>query len=130
MRIPLLEVFVNAAAYESFLKAGTWPNKTVLITEDRASGSHESNKDGKFQTDVLFFEAHVKDSSRGGWAFYIIRKDAQSGKAIPASAGCVACHEKDAATDTTFVQYYPTLIEAAKKAGNYKDSGDVVMPRK
>jgi hypothetical protein len=123
-------VFVNPSALKRFLKAGTWPDKTVLITEDRASGSHPSNKEGKFQTDVAFFEAHVNDSNRGGWAFYIILKNAQTGKPIPASAGCVACHEKNGATDTTFVQFYPTLIEAAKRAGKYKDTDDVVMPEK
>lgn len=123
-------VFVNPPALKAFLKTGTWPDKTVLITEDRASGTHPSDKEGRFQTDVVFWEAHVKDASRGGWAFYIILKNAQSAKAIPASGGCVACHEKNAATDTTFVQFYPTLIEAAKKAGNYKDSSDVAMPGK
>ena len=123
-------VFVNPSALKGFLKTGTWPDKTVLVTEDRASGGHASNKEGKFQTDVAFFEAHVKDSSRGGWAFYIIRKDAQSAKPLPVSAGCVACHEKNGATDTTFVQFYPTLIEAAKRHGNYVDPGDVVMPGK
>jgi hypothetical protein len=67
-------VFVNPAALKSFLKTGTWPDKTVLITEDRASGTHASNKDGRFQADLVFWEAHVKDKSRGGWAFYIPAK--------------------------------------------------------
>jgi hypothetical protein len=123
-------VFVNPGALKDFLKTGWWPDKTVLIKENRASASHASNKEGSFQTDVVSEEAHVKDSSRGGWAFYVFRKDAQTGKALPVSVGCVACHERNGATDTTFVQFYPTLIQAAKKAGNYKDSGDVVMPGK
>jgi Cytochrome P460 len=120
-------VFVNPEALKAFLKTGTWPDKTVLITENRASGSHASNRDGRFQTDVVFWEAHVKDSSRGGWAYYIILKTAKSASPQPVSAGCLACHEKNAATDTTFVQFYPTLIEAAKKAGTFRDPGDVVM---
>jgi hypothetical protein len=59
-------VCVNTKALQVFLRKGEWPDKTVLITEDRASSSHASNRDGRFQTDVAFWEAHVKDSSRGG----------------------------------------------------------------
>jgi len=120
-------VFVNERALKVFLRKGEWPDKTVLITEDRASSAHASNRDGRFQTDIVFWEAHVKDSSRGGWSYYVILKTAASAKPQPVSAGCLACHAKNAATDTTFVQFYPTLIEAAKHAGNYRDPGDVIM---
>lgn len=113
-------VFVNPPAYKAFLKTGTWPDKTILLIENRASGSNPSNKEGKFQTSLQGFEAHVKDASRGGWAFYFIRPDAQSGKAFPKTANCYACHEKNAASDTTFVQFYPTLIETAMKKGTYR----------
>jgi hypothetical protein len=30
---------------------------------------------------------------------------------------CYSCHEQHAAVDTTFVQFYPTLLEIAKKKG-------------
>ena len=30
---------------------------------------------------------------------------------------CYSCHEQNGAVDTTFVQFYPTLIDAAKKIG-------------
>ena len=36
-------------------------------------------------------------------------------------ADCYSCHERNAATDTTFVQFYPPLIEAAKARGTYRD---------
>ena len=118
-------VFVNPAALRAFLRTGNWPDGTVLLTENRASGSHASNKDGRFQTSLEGFEAHVKDSKRGGWTFYFFRKDAQSGKALPRTASCYSCHQKNGAVDTTFVQFYPTLIDAAKKAGTFRDPGDV-----
>jgi cytochrome c553 len=66
------------------------------------------------------FEFHVKDASHGGWQFYFIPKDKPSAKAFPATAACFTCHAQNGAADTTFVQYYPTLIEAAKKNGTYK----------
>lgn len=114
-------VFANPAAYQSFLRTGAWPDKTVLLIENRASASNASNKDGKFQTALQGFEAHVKDSSRGGWMFYYIPPEAQSGKAFPKTASCYTCHEKNAAVDTTFVQFYPTLIDTAKKNGTFKE---------
>jgi hypothetical protein len=118
-------VFVNPSALKEFLRTGAWPDKTLLILEARTSASHASNKEGKFQTDVMGVEAHVKDSSRGGWSFYGFAKDAASGKAFPKTSRCFSCHEKNGATDTTFVQFYPTLIEAARRFGKYNDSGDV-----
>jgi len=33
---------------------------------------------------------------------------------IPASADCYTCHAAHAAVDTTFVQFYPTLLPIAK----------------
>jgi hypothetical protein len=36
---------------------------------------------------------------------------------IPASAECYSCHRQHAAVDTTFVQFYPTLIDLATKKG-------------
>jgi hypothetical protein len=42
------------------------------------------------------------------------------------TAVCYSCHEQHAAVDTTFVQFYPTLLEIAKakhtfSAGYLKD---------
>ena len=32
------------------------------------------------------------------------------GKLVPHTEDCYACHADDAAVDTTFVQFYPTLL--------------------
>jgi cytochrome P460 len=115
-------VFVNPAAYQAFLKTGAWPDKTVLILEVRRSDSKISiNKDGRVQTEVAAIEAHVKDSERGGWAFYGFGK-ADTAKLIPKTADCYSCHQQSGAVDSTFVQFYPTLIEASKKKGTYKET--------
>ena len=46
-------VFVNPSSYRSFMRSGTWPDKTILILEIRASDSEVSiNKSGRFQTDL------------------------------------------------------------------------------
>jgi len=114
-------VFVNPQAYAGFLKTGTWPDKTALVLEIRNSESKVSiNKDGRVQTGVSAIEIHVKDSARGGWGFYAFRDGAQQGTPFPKTADCFTCHEQNGAADSTFVQFYPTLIDVAKQHGTYK----------
>ena len=116
-------VFVNPEAYRQFLKTGTWPDKTVMLLEARASESRVSiNKDGRVQTNLVAIEAHVKDAAHGGWAFYAFHDGGDKGKLFPKTANCYSCHEQNGATDTTFVQFYPTLIETSKKYGTYKET--------
>jgi hypothetical protein len=115
-------VFVSPAAYQAFLGTGQWPDKTVLILEVRAAESKGSiNTAGHFQTTVVGVEAHVKDASRfpGGWAFFQFGRDRASVESTPRTASCFTCHEGQGAVDTTFVQFYPTLIQIAKKKGTY-----------
>ncbi len=106
-------VFVDPASYAGFQKTGTWPDKTVMILEVRKGQSRGSiSKAGVFQTDRIGFEAHVKDVTRfkSGWAFF-----SGSGVALPQDSACNKCHEQHGAVDTTFVQFYPTLLPKAKE---------------
>jgi|SRR5271165_569814 len=113
-------VFVNPESYKSFLETGTWPDKTVLMLEFRVAKTKGSiNRTGHFQTsDVMGREAHVKDEARfpGKWAFFEF-EDEISGKLVPTGAACYSCHAEHGAVDTTFVQFYPTLLDIAKKKG-------------
>jgi hypothetical protein len=114
-------VFVNPAAYRSFVATGTWPDKTVMVLEVREARSKGSiNQKGHFQgTDVMGFEVHVKDTSRfqGGWGFFDFDAPTKNGTLIPQGAPCYTCHAAHAAVDTTFVQFYPTLFPLAQKKG-------------
>lgn len=110
-------VFVNPEAYRAFLKNGTWPDKTMLVLELRGGEEHGSiNKAGSYQGKVSGVEVHVKDETRfpGKWAFFGFGTG-ETGKMIPQSAECYSCHANHAAVDTTFVQFYPTLLPIAKK---------------
>jgi hypothetical protein len=111
-------VFVNPEAYKGFLETGTWPDKTILVLEARMAASKGSiNKAGHFQTgEVRARELHVKDEARfpGKWAFFD-SEDGVSGKLLPKEMDCYSCHQQHAAVDTTFVQFYPTLLEVAKR---------------
>jgi cytochrome P460 len=114
-------VFVNPAAYKSFLGSGTWPDKTVLVLEVREARTKGSiNQTGHFQgTGVSAIEVHVKDEARfpGKWAFFSFDSPAANGTLIPQGAPCYSCHLAHAAVDTTFVQFYPTLLPIAQKKG-------------
>lgn len=111
-------VFVNPEAYKSFMETGTWPDKTVMVLEVRGAATKGSiNHTGHFQTaELMGTEVHVKDEARfpGKWAFFGFDDD-KLAKMIPTSAECYSCHQKNAAVDTTFVQFCPTLLEVAKK---------------
>ncbi|HXZ42576.1 MAG TPA: cytochrome P460 family protein [Terriglobales bacterium] len=113
-------VFVNPEAYKAFLQTGTWPDRTMLVLEVRGAGSNASiNKSGHFQTtELMGREVHVKDEARfpGKWAFFGF-DDKETAKMVPKEAACYSCHEQHGAVDTTFVQFYPTLIDLAKQKG-------------
>jgi Cytochrome P460 len=118
-------VFVNPESYKSFLAAGTWPDKTMLVLEVRkAEGKGSINQRGNFQgTERMGLEVHVKDESRfpGQWAFFGF-DDSKIAKMVPTDAACYTCHSAHAAVDTTFVQFYPTLLPIAKSKGTLSAS--------
>jgi len=113
-------VFVNPEAYKKFQETGTWPDKTVLVLEARMAQSKGSiNKKGNYQgEEVMAREVHIKDETKfpGKWAFFGFG-DGTTGTLIPTSADCYSCHSAHGAVDTTFVQFYPTLIGLAKQKG-------------
>jgi hypothetical protein len=111
-------VFANPEAWRSFQSTGTWPDKTMLVLESRGSSSQGSiNRSGHYQsTDRMGLEVHIKDTKRfpaehfpGGWAFFSF-DSGTDGSLLPPKADCYACHQQHAAVDTTFVQFYPTLL--------------------
>jgi hypothetical protein len=113
-------VFVNPEAYKAFVETGTWPDKTMLVLESRgAEGKGSINQRGNYQgTEVMGLEAHVKDEARfpGKWAFFSFDGNKPAGM-IPVVADCYSCHAAHGAVDTTFVQFYPTLLPIAKSKG-------------
>jgi len=113
-------VFAPRAAYAEFKTTGVWPDRTVLMLENRRGVSKGSiNELGQFQTsEVMGLEAHVKDVARfkGGWGFFGFDGETPA-RQIPYAAACYSCHQAHAAADTTFVQFYPTLLPIATKLG-------------
>ncbi len=124
-------VFVNPKAYKAFVETGTWPDKTVLVLEVRgAQGKGSINQQGNYQGGVMGLEVHVKDAKRfpGKWAFFPF-DEGKTAKMLPTTEDCYSCHASHGAVDTTFVQFYPTLLPIATSKGTLsaeylKDNAD------
>jgi hypothetical protein len=91
----------------------------MFILEVRgATGQGSINNAGHYQNDVHGIEAEVKDEKRfpqkSAW-FSFDGKDKAT--AFPVTSSCNTCHTQNAAVETTFVQFYPTLLEVAKAKG-------------
>ena len=109
-------IFVDPASYREFQKSGTWPENTELVMEMRgATGKGSINQQGKYQAgEPMGIEVHIKNSARfpGGWAFFTFG-GTEPGQQLPMTAECYSCHQQHGAVDTTFVQFYPTLLKIA-----------------
>jgi len=108
-------VFVSPQSYRSFVATGAWPKGSVFMLEIRSShGQGSINRSGHYQGDLQDVEAHVKKAD-GSWAFYGFGEGTKPARMIPQSADCYSCHEQHGAVDTTFVQFYPTLLKVARE---------------
>jgi hypothetical protein len=115
-------VYVNPASYRAFLKSGAWPDRTMFILEVRESASERSiNRLGRFQTALRAVEVNLKDARLpGGWGFFDFGSSAGPVAPLPQTASCYACHRDNTAVEHTFVQFYPTLMDVARRRGTVK----------
>lgn len=115
-------VYVNPASYRTFMKTGAWPDRTMFVLEIRGSQSEGSiNRTGHFQTGIRAIEANVKDARLpGGWGFYNFGNKTAAVAPLPQTATCYSCHAENTAVEHTFVQFYPELMDVAKKMGTVK----------
>jgi hypothetical protein len=123
---PFDNVFVTPEAYRAFMQTGKWPNGTMFVLELRRSqGEGSINQQGHFQGGLLRIEAEVKDEKRfaGGWGYFAFDDPGKPGKLLSnAVSDCQTCHSQNGAVDSTFVQFYPTLLEVAKQKGTLRQT--------
>ena len=97
----------------------------------RAEGKGSINQKGSFQTaEPMGVEVHVKDESRfkSKWAFFGFSPADLSAKLIPLTEDCYSCHAEHGAVDTTFVQFYPTLMPIATRKGTLEAASQKSEP--
>jgi hypothetical protein len=123
-------VFVNPSSYRIFMASGTWPDKTTMVLEIRGADDPVSiNKRGHTQSaQIMGMELHVKD--HGTWNFYDLSGSGTVANLIPRPANCYTCHEAHAAVDTTFAQFYPTLLPVATAKKTLSPAYLAEMPSK
>lgn len=116
----LNSVRLDPDSYDAFVKTGAFPVGATFALEVRTPVTEVMPaKGGKTQGGVVGRSLHVKDekSGPGTWTFYGYSASAKVGGAIPRSQACYSCHQEHAgATDTVFMQFYPTLREARERA--------------
>jgi hypothetical protein len=124
-------VFVNRESHRQFLATGKWPEKTIFVLEVRGSQENVSiNNGGRTQGAIVALEVAVKDSTRfpettwGYFDFGAPPKVAASAAPLPTTARCYACHKQNTAVEQTFVQFYPTLMDVARRMGTVRPDYD------
>jgi hypothetical protein len=115
-------VYVNPSSYRAFMKSGAWPDRTMFVLEIRNAASEGSiNRAGHYQTGIRAIEANVKDARLpGGWGFYNFGAKQDAVAPLPQTASCYTCHATNTAVEHTFVQFYPSLMEIARRMGTVK----------
>ena len=117
-------VFVAPAAYDYFAANGKWPDKTMFVLEIYGSTSRGSiNRHGSYQTDFEALDVEVKDQARFAdkWAYFNFSGLEKIASAMtPSRNDCWNCHDQNAAVEHSFVQFYPELLEIARKKGTIK----------
>jgi hypothetical protein len=117
-------VFVTPGSYDYYLRHGTWPDKTMFVLELYGSASKGSiNVHGNYQSGFMGLDVEVKDEKRFAdkWAYFgFDGKETSSGAATPGKNDCWKCHDKNAAVEHSFVQFYPELLKIAKEKGTIK----------
>ena len=107
-------VYITPAAYREFSRTGKFPEGTMMALELFSSEvKKEPGLQGSYEKDFVALEISVKDSARfpGGWGYFnFTERGALKPKAdaMPQET-CWACHDKNAATDHVFTQFYPVL---------------------
>ncbi len=123
-------VYMQPEAVKHYQETGNFPEKTMLVMENYTAGTKDENTakeltkgkeefenlNGHFSDARVGVEAAVKDSAKGpdSWSYYAFGSRAgllPAAKAFPKKS-CWECHDKHAAVDNVFVQFYPILREA------------------
>src|SRR5258706_13272030 len=105
-------VFVNPESYKAFVATGKWPDRTVFVIEGRVAGSKGSiNKAGHYQTtEIMSRSIHLKDDSRGGWAFYGFG-DGRAGGRVPKEEVYYSFPPDHERQDPRFCRLLSTMFE-------------------
>jgi hypothetical protein len=123
-------VSIPRAAYDYFLANGRFPDRTMLVMQVFEAANKEPRNvlsSGVYNGRRVGLEVAVKnmarpDGSRTPWAYYDFTDRPDPTKMRPSAAAfpdtqCANCHQRHAAVDYVWVQFYPALRDAALRDG-------------
>jgi hypothetical protein len=119
------ETLMEPGAYEHFGRTGEFREGTMLaLILHEVAESRLPQRGGRFAGAVAAVEMAVQDSARHpeGWAYYDF--GAAPREVAPAfpKRTCYACHAEHAAHDNVFLQFYPSLAEAAPDGTEFRST--------
>ena len=115
-------VFVEPTAYAAYMKTGTWPDGTVVYSDKRRAITTlpiTANAGWGQTGDAAGGEVEIKDAKNRRWMYYQAGAGETVAKAVADQSACTTCHTTHAAVDSIFVQFYPTLVDAARSHGTF-----------
>lgn len=118
-------VYIDPGSFKQYQETGKFRDGTVIVKELVSVGTKKgASGNGYFPGEFLGLAVSVKNSVRfadepGHWGYFSF--NAGNGKALKPTArahpteACSPCHQKNAAQDLVFTQYYPVLRAAHPK---------------
>lgn len=108
-------VYISPDAYREYKSSGKFPEGSVLVMESAVAGSKAvEDAAGHYGKEFVSVKVSVKDSRfKEGWGYFEFKNQEKKAQSLPESAGCLACHRSQGATDHVFTQFYPVLRAAA-----------------
>ncbi len=101
----------------------------MFVLEIYGSASKGSiNQHGNYQSDFMGLDVEVKDEKRfeDKWAYFgFDATEGLSAATKPSKNDCWNCHDKNAAVEHSFVQFYPELLKIAREKGTIKASAHI-----
>lgn len=118
-------VYIDPGSFKQYQETGKFRDGTVIVKELVSVGAKKgASGNGYFPGEFTGLAVSVKNSVRfanepGNWGYFGF--DAGDGKSLMPTAkvqpteACSPCHQKNAAQDLIFTQYYPVLRAAKPK---------------
>ena len=86
-----------------------------MVTPLKTDGQGPRSEDRRYIAFMPPERNHLRGQSHKGKCAFFSSEDGVTGKRLPKEMECYSCPEQHGAVDSTFVQFYPTLLEIAKK---------------
>ncbi|UTW56345.1 cytochrome P460 family protein [Kordiimonas sp. SCSIO 12610] len=114
--------YIDDKSFKAFKETGEFPVGTIILRETTPSRYIETEeRTGNIMGDQTISRLHIKDeyAGAGTWSFYSWKPETGQATYIDRKkANCYSCHEKHAAHDQVFTQFYPVMRKILQDRGS------------